>query len=409
MAETANTLWVRSGTVSVTNNSTKVTGVGTNWTTKGINPGATFRIDGLPYACEVKRVVSDTEIVLVKPYYGTSASAQSYSIDRNFQSTLPAKIAAEVTDLVGIYEQVRDGVYLTIEGKSAYQVAVANGYSGTVTQWLESLKGAGDYTALLSEITPYRQHNAGAHNAHYYEKNLGGGLTEAQSAAIRAGTFTDMYPGGYWSITFPAYQWEDAEGTKHDEASGSAVFRIGGCDYYLRAGDADCNTHHLVIVPDSNLFSAPMNSTDTTKGGYLNSEMVTNYLKRAEALVKAAFGADHILEHREYLQNAVTNGRPSGGTWVTRTVDLMTEQMVYGGKIFGVASDGGSTVPNLYTVSKSQLPLFQHNPRLISNRQWYWLRDVVNDTSFAYVTSFSYATYSSASNVGGVRPYVPIH
>ena len=146
MAETANTLWVRSGTVSVTNNSTKVTGVGTNWTTKGINPGATFRIDGLPYACEVKCVVSDTEIELVKPYYGTSASAQSYSIDRNFQSTLPAKIAAEVTDLVGIYEQVRDGVYLTIEGKSAYQVAVANGYSGTVTQWLESLKGAGDYT-----------------------------------------------------------------------------------------------------------------------------------------------------------------------------------------------------------------------------------------------------------------------
>ena len=83
MSELAKTLWYRIGKANVTNGSTKVTGVGTAWSTAGINPGATFRIDGLPYDLEVKRVVSDTEIELAKPYYGTSGTALSYSIDRN--------------------------------------------------------------------------------------------------------------------------------------------------------------------------------------------------------------------------------------------------------------------------------------------------------------------------------------
>ena len=380
MAETANTLWYRQGKASLTNGSTKVTGVGTNWATAGINPGATFRIDGLPYALEVKRVVSDTEIELVMPYYGTTASAQSYSIDRNFQSTLPAKIASDVTDMVGIYEQIRDGVYLTIEGKSAYQVAVANGYTGTVSQWLESLKGAGDYTTLMNATEPYRYNNAGAHNAHYRGKNLGGALTDAQSSAIRNGTFADLYPGDTWTITTTGYKWTDGEGTEH-EANATVTYRIAGCDYYLGTGDqgSGLTTHHLVLVPDSVLYTARMNPENSTVGAYVGSEMYTENLKRAEALIKAAFGEGHVLAHREYLQNAVTNGRPSGGVWVTRTLDLMTEQMVYGGKVFGVASDGGDTVPNLYTVSKARLPLFVHRPDLASTRSgWYWLRDVVN-------------------------------
>ena len=81
MTEVANTSWYRLGTVSVTINSTKVTGVGTKWLTAGINPGATFRVDGTSYACEVAKVVSDTEITLAKPYYGNSGSGLSYSID----------------------------------------------------------------------------------------------------------------------------------------------------------------------------------------------------------------------------------------------------------------------------------------------------------------------------------------
>lgn len=182
----ANTSWYRPGTVSVTTNSTKVTGVGTKWLTAGINPGATFRVDGTPYACEVAEVVSDTELRLAAPYYGNSGVGLSYSIDRNFQSTLPSKLSADLTDLMSVYEQIRDGVYLTIEGKSAYQLAVENGYTGTLAQWLESLKAGGDWSALDARTEILALHNAGTHNAMYRGKNLGTVFTDAQSAAIRA-------------------------------------------------------------------------------------------------------------------------------------------------------------------------------------------------------------------------------
>ena len=85
----------------------------------------------------------------------------------------------------------------------------------------------------------------------------------------------------------------------------------------------------------------------------------------------------------------------------------MNENMVYGSHIFAPASDG-STIPTNYTVEKSQLPLFQLAPHLISNRQWFWLRDVVSPASFAYVNSYGAASSTAASNEAGVRPTFPI-
>lgn len=75
----------------------------------------------------------------------------------------------------------------------------------------------------------------------------------------------------------------------------------------------------------------------------------------------------------------------------------------YGSHIFAPASDG-STIPTNYTVEKSQLPLFQLAPHLISNRQWFWLRDVVSSTCFAAVGSDGAVGYNAASFGAGVRP-----
>ena len=103
----------------------------------------------------------------------------------------------------------------------------------------------------------------------------------------------------------------------------------------------------------------------------------------------------------------MTNGKPSGGAWFDSDVELMNENMVYGSHIFAPASDG-STIPTNYTVEKSQLPLFQLAPHLISNRQWFWLRDVVSSAYFADVRGNGDANYFGASNEYGVRPAFPI-
>ena len=81
----------------------------------------------------------------------------------------------------------------------------------------------------------------------------------------------------------------------------------------------------------------------------------------------------------------------------------MTEQNVYGGKIFGAGNDG-STIPNLYTIDKSQFSLFAHDPSMISNRQWFWLRDTVSAASFARADANGLATYHNASDDSGIRP-----
>ena len=81
----------------------------------------------------------------------------------------------------------------------------------------------------------------------------------------------------------------------------------------------------------------------------------------------------------------------------------MTEQNLYGGRVFGAGNDG-STVPALYTVEKSQYPLFAFRPDLISNRNRFWLRDVVSASRFARVSDEGDAYYNSASNSLGVRP-----
>lgn len=224
---------------------------------------------------------------------------------------------------------------------------------------------------------------AGAHNSVYRGKNLGTSVTTAQYNAIKTGAFDDLYIGDYWTIN-------------------NVVYRIAAFDYYLRCGDTDLTTHHAVIVPDSSLYSAKMNDTNTTAGGYVGSQMYTTNLADAKTTIKTAFSG-HVLSHRIYLVNAVSNGRPSGGAWCDSEVDLMNEQMVYGGSIFSPTSDG-SAVPSNYRVEKSQLPLFRYRPDLISNRVWYWLRDVVSGADFANVDSTGFAFYHAASFSNGVRP-----
>lgn len=234
-----------------------------------------------------------------------------------------------------------------------------------------------------TKVAPLLFNNAGAHNAIYRGKNLGTSVTAAQYAAISAGTFEDLYIGDYWVIN--GVNW-----------------RIAAFDYYLNCGDTSCTKHHVVIVPDTCLYNHVMNDTNITTGGYVGSKMYTEGLEQAKTTIKAAFSG-HVLSHRVYLTNAVTDGHPSAGAWCDSEVDLMNEQMVYGGAIFMPIANG-STVYTNYRVEKSQLPLFAHEPSRICNRATWWLRDVVTASDFPLVGDRGDAYSNPASNSYGVRP-----
>lgn len=289
-------------------------------------------------------------------------------------STLKIENSKKMGDLTAL-QTVEDSYMLFIHDGSGLKKVTAENLKKDLADLIAANK------AILDKVTAS---GAGAHNSVYRGANLGTSVTSAQWAAIQAGTFDDMYIGDYWVI-------------------GGVTYRIAAFDYYLRAGDTDMTTHHVTLVPDVPMYTHVMNDTNVTTGGYVGSKMYTSALTQAKNTINTAFGSTHVLTHRQYLSNAVTNGRPSGGSWYDSTVELMTEQNVYGGKIFGAGNDG-SSVPALYTVDKSQYPLFAFRPDLISNRQTFWLRDVVSAAIFAIVDGSGLANYNGASDVNGVRP-----
>ena len=244
------------------------------------------------------------------------------------------------------------------------------------------MPGGGEVVSIMD--------NAATHNMVYRGKALGTSVTSEQWAAIKAGTFKDLYLGDYWSIDGMDYI-------------------IAAFDYWYKCGDTACNTHHAVVIPRSQLYTYKFNPTSTTEGGYVGSDLYKNGLTQAKTTFNTAFGSAHILNHREFLVNAVTNGKPTGSDWYDSTVDLMNENMVYGGRQFSPMPDGTdpwNTCRN-YTINKSQLPLFRLAPWMSFVRdQWCWLQDVVAAANFAGCNGNGYASCYSASYAAGVWPAV---
>lgn len=231
--------------------------------------------------------------------------------------------------------------------------------------------------------------NAGFRNSIYRGKNLGTSVTLDQWDAIEAGTFEGLFIGDYWTIN-------------------NVNWRIAAFDYWLNTGDNNCTIHHVVIVPDTNLYSAQMNTEDVTTGGYYSSEMHgdINYLVsgssnlyNAKTAIDNAFGSVHILSHRELFTNGVSNGDASGWAWYNSTVDLVSEVMVYGTLAWSVGGKG-------YEVGsdKEQLALFRLDHSRICNRESWWLRSVYSAAAFAFVDGRGAANNDTASASRGVRP-----
>ena len=222
---------------------------------------------------------------------------------------------------------------------------------------------------------------AAAHNCIYRGKNLGTSVTAEQYAAISSGKFTDLYIGDYWVIK-------------------GVTYRIAAFDYYYNCGDTNFTKHHAVIVPDTSLYKAQMNTSNVTTGGYTGSAMYKSNLAQAKTTIKAAFGSAHVLTKRELLTNAVNGNTPSGWAWFDSDVELMNEVQAYGSVAWGAHDGNGYNVAS----GDGQFPLFMFDRTKLHNREDYWLRDVASATYFSYVYFHGYASANDASNSFGVRP-----
>ena len=281
-----------------------------------------------------------------------------------------------------------------------------------VSAFVKSALAGADAGDVLNDILPK---TAQAHNNFYRGKDLtayynNGGF----SKAVAAGTFDDIFLGDY--IT--------KEITVDGTSIGQERYLIADLDYELYAGDSMLTTtHHAAVVPQDVLnVNVRMCATNDTTGGYVASEMWQTTIPKYVTAIQNAFGSGHVLKHRELLSNAISASAPAGGgagwvgsssgwAWYDVYVNLMNENMVYGGRVWGSAYDTCERT--------SQLALFRHNQsaRIAGYRgnrtvrKWYWLTAVASASQFAYGGGSSdyglaYCCEASYQGVwGGIRPF----
>lgn len=199
---------------------------------------------------------------------------------------------------------------------------------------------------------------------------LGESITAGQLAVIRDGSFADLYVGDYWEIN----------GTK---------YRIADINYWRNVGYPESEKvqkPHILIVPDTVLGSGQMHTSNSTYGGYRNSEMKSTRLNNIAKTLPDTFKS-LLLTHRMF----------SDGAWINASVDLMSEVMVHGTYI---CTDNS----NKQTSDTQQLALFRLAPELKTIGVNYWLRNVAGSQTYTLISQYGDASSDMATSTYGVRP-----
>ena len=205
-------------------------------------------------------------------------------------------------------------------------------------------------------------------------KSLGESITAEQLEVIRDGSFRDLYVGDYWEIN----------GTK---------YRIADINYWRNVGYPESEKvqkPHILIVPDTVLGSGQMHISNSTYGGYRNSEMKSTRLNNIAKTLPDTFKS-LLLTHRMF----------SDGAWINASVDLMSEVMVHGTYI---CTDNS----NKQTSDTQQLALFRLAPELKVVGVNYWLRNVAGSQTYTLVSQYGDASTDAATSTYGIRPVFAI-
>lgn len=222
-------------------------------------------------------------------------------------------------------------------------------------------------------------------------------------AGVADNDFSDIFIGDIIERDTPAIS------VTNFAAKAKTQYAVIGINSLKNHGDTPKlqNKPHLVMIPLDGLGNAYMNATNITTGGYKDSYMNTTVMPAVVTALESAFGANHVLQTREYITNTVTStvasraglgwqGGSTAGEWSDQKAILMTELEAYGATPFS-----SSAYDNIGL--NEQLPGMKLD-RIMNRRFYRWLRSVCYSTTFCYVSAYGNPTYGSASSVFVVCP-----
>ena len=222
-------------------------------------------------------------------------------------------------------------------------------------------------------------------------------------AGVADSDFSDIFIGDIIERDTPAIS------VTNFAAKAKTQYAVIGINSLKNHGDTPKlqNKPHLVMIPLDGLGNAYMNATNITTGGYKDSYMNTTVMPAVVTALESAFGANHVLQTREYITNTVTStvasraglgwqGGSTAGEWSDQKAILMTELEAYGATPFS-----SSAYDNIGL--NEQLPGMKLD-RIMNRRFSRWLRSVCHSATFCRVGAHGDPGHGNASYVIVVCP-----
>lgn len=236
--------------------------------------------------------------------------------------------------------------------------------------------------------------------------------------------YQDIYVGDYFQMSRVISAKNPDSTQQLNGTDWVTIASIGGLAH--NGDNMDLTPNHLVMVPGKGFGGTQhfgrsrMNPTNTTVGGYKESEMNTTVLgavatagsTAADATINqqlyAEFGT-HLKKTRELVTNKINatginrygsnNGCSNGWEWIDTQAILMSEVELYGATVW---SSFGFDTGN----ANHQFELFANSKSAINNRSaWYWLKDIASASGFCGCNNDGVAYNDGASRASRyVRP-----
>ena len=225
-------------------------------------------------------------------------------------------------------------------------------YDGNKVARVKDLKNAAGQNKNLTdnlnnrtEILTYN--NAVSHNSYGRTKNLGTAITAAQVAAIRDGTFADLYPGDNWTLTI--------DGTGHNViVLGFNIMRVAG------EGNGARRNHAAVRL---SAITRQINTTATCAGHIMNSELYKTTFPAFLTKLEAVVGAGNIVPFTDHVADSIDDdGNVNHRTTVADCKLFMASYMNITGNNRNMANMGWEVAGQI------QLPYYRHNNGAYSGR-----------------------------------------
>lgn len=232
------------------------------------------------------------------------------------------------------------------------------------------------------------QDNAASHNAFYVEEDITEMYNDGTfTQNVENGTFKDIFPGMYITKTYTA---------AGIESNITEDFVVGDLDYFFMQCYPELTTHHaLMAMKNGGTVAMRMNSSFTTAGGYIGSEMWTTTIPKYATAIENAFGSSHIVEHTEFLTDdentSVTSkgyadyvGASSSVEWTNTKFNLFNNNMIYGSQLTSSSYyDAGNRTQQIAAMRHNSNLKIGHRGKNGSSAD-YWLSDIARTGYYAF-------------------------